>query len=439
MASPLESDASDRRKIYQVGELTHRIKAILEDEVGIVWLEGEVSNLSRPASGHLYFTLKDEVAQIKAVLFRGNQAGLRVEIKDGLKIRVQGNITVYEKSGQYQMLVRRVELAGKGSLQEQFELLKEKLAREGLFESARKKPLPLLPRRIGIVTSPSGAAIRDMLNILGRRFPNLHIQIAPVRVQGEGAAKEIADAIDFLNARGGYDVLIVGRGGGSLEDLWSFNEEVVARAIVRSRIPVISAVGHEVDFTISDFVADLRAPTPSAAAELVVQPKAAFEEQLSALSRHLASALQTRVLELHNRLTRAGGSYVFKEPANLLLRHRQRLELMRKSLKTELQNTVTERHQRVDEAGMRMTHAIQMLSGKSGERVKRLAAQLQALSPLAVLDRGFSITRKAGGGVVKSFADLKKGDEIETLLARGSIVSEVSKTSKERDHGRQGS
>jgi exodeoxyribonuclease VII large subunit len=238
--------------------------------------------------------------------------------------------------------------------------MKARLAAEGLFDPARKKPLPLLPRHIGLVTSPTGAAIRDMLNVLGRRFPNLHIVLAPVRVQGAGAAEEIAAALDLFNARADMDVLIVGRGGGSLEDLWPFNEEVVARAIARSAIPVISAVGHEIDFTISDFVADLRAPTPSAAAELAVRPKTDFEEALRTGQRRLTQALRTRVLEFRNRFTRAARSYVFREPAHLLQRHRERVALLRDRLGSDLQAALAEQQQRVDEAGLRLGHRLEL-------------------------------------------------------------------------------
>ena len=276
---------SAERRVLTVTELTRLIKAALESEVGTVWVEGEVSNLRQPSSGHLYFTVKDANAQITAVLFRGDQQRLKFKPRDGLQVRVYGEISVYERSGNYQIIVRVLEEAGKGALQAKFEELKEKLQKEGLFDPARKKAIPLLPRHVGVVTSPTGAAIHDILNVISRRFPNLHLVLAPVKVQGEGAAREIAAAIEFLNRRGGFDVLIVGRGGGSLEDLWCFNEEIVARAIAASRIPVISAVGHEIDFTISDFVADLRAATPSAAAELVVGRKDAFEGTLDELTR----------------------------------------------------------------------------------------------------------------------------------------------------------
>ena len=403
----------DSRKIYRVSEITRLIRVALENEFGTVWIEGEVSNLRRPSSGHLYFTLKDESAQIQAVLFRGNQMGLRVEIKDGLKLRVHGEISVYEAGGQYQVIVRKVEEAGKGSLQEAFEALKKKLAAEGLFDAARKKPIPLLPRHLGVVTSPTGAAIRDILKVLGRRFPNLHIVIAPARVQGEGAAQEIADAIDLLNRRGGLDVMIVGRGGGSLEDLWCFNEEVVARAIARSAIPVISAVGHEVDFTISDFVADLRAPTPSAAAEVVVGQKEAFEEALRQFSLRLGHLLKHYALVLRNRLLAAGGSYVFREPRNMVRQYAQRIDALR----------------------VKMTHGVELRGRVCAQDVRRLESQLRALSPLAVLDRGFSITRRADGAVVRGADEVEIGEGLQTQVARGILESKVISKKRGGAHG----
>ena len=423
--------AADNRKIYQVSELARLIKAALENEFGNIWVEGEISNLRRPTSGHLYFTLKDADAQLAAVLFRGNQLGLRLELRDGLKIRAYGQVTAYEKTGQCQIVVRRVEEAGKGSLQEQFEALKEKLAAEGLFAPERKKPLPLLPQHIGIVTSPSGAAIRDILNILNRRFPNLHILVAPVRVQGEGAAQEIAAAIDLLNVRGGLDVLIIGRGGGSLEDLWCFNEEVVARAIARSRIPVISAVGHEIDFTISDFVADLRAPTPSAAAELLVGNKEAFEQELRQRRHRLVQALRTQALEFRNRLTAAAGSYVFREPQNLIRRLRDRLDSLRTTMANALRGASQQRSQQVDEFGLRMAHRLELWRVARTQDVRRLEDHLRALSPLAVLERGFSLTRTAAGRIIRDAAEAPVGTKLETRLARGTLESQVTASKQE--------
>lgn len=435
--NPEPSKPPEGRRIYRVSEITHLIRVALENEFGEVWVEGEISNLRRPASGHLYFTLKDETAQLAAVLFRGDQPGLKFAPRDGLKVRVYGLITVYEPAGQYQIKVRQMEEVGAGSLQEAFEKLKKKLAAEGLFDAARKKPLPMLPRRIGIVTSPTGAAIRDMLNILSRRFPNLYILVAPVKVQGEGAAAEIAAAIDLLNERGGLDVLIVGRGGGSLEDLWAFNEEIVARAIARSRIPVVSAVGHEIDFTISDFVADLRAPTPSAAAELVVREKAAFEEDLRVFASRLARALRQRALEFQNRLTRVERSYVFREPSNLVRQFRQRIDTLRGAAAREVRHLLQRRQQRLDELSVRLRQQVGVWQEARLQDVRRLAAHLQAMSPDAVLARGFSITKRADGQILRDAHEVKRGERLLTHVWRGSVESEVVKSIGREHHGRE--
>jgi len=425
--NPEPSRPPDGRRIYRVSELTRLIRVALENEFGSVWVEGELSNVHVHSSGHVYFSLKDESTQIQAALFRGDRRHVQVELRDGLKIRAFGDITAYEIRSQYQIIVHRVEEAGKGSLQEAFEQLKKKLAAEGLFEAARKKPLPMLPRRIGIVTSPTGAAIQDMLNILGRRFPNLYILVAPVKVQGEGAAAEIAAAIDTLNARGGLDVLIVGRGGGSLEDLWSFNEEVVARAIARSALPVISAVGHETDFTISDFVADLRAPTPSAAAELVVRPKAEFEQWLAQWAGRLARGLRQRALELKNRLLKVERSDVFREPRSLVKQYRQRIGALHAGLAREVRHRLQRRQQRLDDLGLRFRKQALVWRDAKKQDLRRLAASLKALSPDAVLERGFSITRSADGRVLRDAARVAAGERISTKLHRGTLESEVVK------------
>jgi exodeoxyribonuclease VII large subunit len=416
---------SEQRKVYKVAELTRLIRMLLEDHIGAVWVEGEVSNLRTPSSGHMYFTLKDESSQIAAVLFRGSQRGVKVAIRDGIKLRVFGNLSVYDKSGQYQIVVQQAEEAGKGSLQEAFEKLKAKLAAEGLFDAERKRPLPLLPRHVGVVTSPTGAAIKDILNILGRRFPNLHVLIAPVRVQGEGAAKEIAEAIELLNRRTDIEVMIVGRGGGSLEDLWCFNEEVVARAIAASRIPVISAVGHEIDFTISDFVADLRAPTPSAAAELVVGQKESFEEALRQMRLRLAQALRHSALEMRNRLTRVSRSYVFREPQNLIRQYVQRLDHLRVKMAHELIQGARDAQSRIKNLAVRLQHGMDLRRKAVRQDVQRLSAQLTALSPVRVLERGFSITRGADGRIVRRAGDVAVGTELVTQLAAGKIRSNV--------------
>ena len=411
----------DNRKIFRVSELAQLIKISLENEFGNVWLEGELSNVLYHGSGHIYFTVKDADAQIQGAMFRGSQRNLRFRLVDGKKAKIFGKITSYAPRSQYQIIASQIEEAGKGSLQEQFEALKKKLAAEGLFAEERKKKLPLLPQHIGIVTSPSGAAIRDILNILNRRFPNLHILVAPVRVQGDGAAQEIAAAIDLLNARGGLDVLIVGRGGGSLEDLWCFNEEVVARAIARSQIPVISAVGHEIDFTISDFVADLRAPTPSAAAELLVGSKEAFEQQVRQGGARLARALKTQTLVLRNRLTAAAGSYVFREPQNLVRRSRDRLGTLRAAMANELRSAAQQRSQQVDELGLRMGHQIEIrrtacrqslqdanprMARALRAATQRTAQQLQEL--LLRLGHRMTVARTAGAQDLRRVASRAK-------------------------------
>jgi len=419
------NNPSNLTKIYRVSELTRLIKTTLEDEVGEIWVEGEISNVRRPASGHWYFTVKDENAQLSAVMFRNNQREVSCELKEGIKVRIFGLISVYEKSGQYQMTVRIIEPAGIGALQAAFEALKKKLAGEGLFDPARKKALPLLPQHVGIVTSPTGAAIHDILNIISRRFSNLHIVLFPVRVQGEGAAAEIAEAIDFFNAEGKMDVLIVGRGGGSLEDLWCFNEEVVARAVARSDIPVISAVGHETDFTICDFVADLRAPTPSAAAELVVGRKTDFAANLANFARRLTRATREHARGLKARLVSAKNSYVFREPANIARQMRERLDHIASRLEHSLQNLLREKQQTYDEFNLRLIHAIKAMAQLRKTDLKRLKAQIQSISPVAVLERGYSITYRQDGCILKTAAQTHAGERITTRLAAGMIDSDV--------------
>ena len=424
-----------KRRVYRVAEITRRISSVLEDEVGIVWVEGEISNLRRPASAHLYFTLKDDTAQIGAVLFRGNQRGLDFALKDGMQIRVQGGLTVFAPQGRYQINVVRAEPAGEGALQQQFEILKKKLAAEGLFEADRKRPLPLLPRHIGIVTSATGAAIRDILTVLNRRFPNLHIVLAPAKVQGEGAAREIVRGIERLNARADIEVLIVGRGGGSLEDLWAFNEEAVARAVAASRLPVISAVGHEIDFTICDFVADWRAPTPSAAAEQVVAPKAEFEERLVNLQRRMARALERRLLELRQRLAACRGSYVFQEPTQWVRQHRQKLVAVDREMRHHLQQRARQKQQQVDEAGLRMGHCAVLVVQKRRQQLDALARHLRALNPLAVLQRGYSVTLTESGQLLRDAEAVTKGERLRTRLARGQVLSSVEEIEKGSPHG----
>jgi len=316
------------RRSITVSELTARIRDLLARNFVDVLVEGEISNCREAQSGHIYFTLKDEKAQVKCVWFRQQMRGVRFRPEDGLKVTVRGSIGVYEQRGEYQIYVESMDPAGRGALQLAFEQLKRKLESEGLFDARHKKELPRLPSRIGLVTSPKGAAVRDVIRILRRRFPNVHILLMPVRVQGEGAAGEIARALRLFNQRQNVDVLILARGGGSLEDLWAFNEEMVARAIFDSQIPVISGVGHETDFTIADFVADVRASTPSAAAEIVVQTRREFDRHILSLREALAEQMRYRILVLSRRVHELGAQRGFRRPLDLLRQRRQRTDEM---------------------------------------------------------------------------------------------------------------
>jgi len=414
----------DTRKIYSVAELNRAARFTLENGIGEVWVEGEISRMTRQASGHWYFTLKDEAAAVSCAMFKQNNASVIFLPKDGMKIRLLAQASLYEPRGNYQLIVRSMEEAGKGSLQEQFEKLKAKLAAEGLFDASRKKPLPMLPRKIGVVTSPTGAAVRDIINVLTRRFPNIGILLAPVTVQGDGAAKSVAAAIEYFNTRNDIDLMIVGRGGGSIEDLWAFNEEVVARAIAASEIPIISAVGHEIDFTISDFVADVRAPTPSAAAELAVPVKAELENQVARLSARLGGSLQNRALVLRERIP--GFRQAMAQALRAGLRQRQqRVDEAALRLTHELKNSVAALRQRLPVLQQSMTHRLESAVTERKQNLRRLEVQLRALSPLAVLDRGYSLTQTANGSVVRDAAALKNGELLKTIVAKGTFISEV--------------
>jgi exodeoxyribonuclease VII large subunit len=351
------------RRVLTVSALTALVRGVLEDNFDQVWVEGEISNFASPQSGHCYFTLKDAGAQLRVVMFRGAARALKFTPRDGMRVLTRGRLTLFEPRGEYQLVAEYLEPQGIGGLQLAFIQLKEKLAREGLFSELHKKEIPKLPQRIGIVTSPTGAAIRDILTVLTRRFANLEILISPVRVQGEGAALEIAAAIDDLNRVGGLDVMIVGRGGGSLEDLWAFNEEVVARAIHRSQVPVISAVGHEVDFTIADFVADLRAATPSAAAELVVRSKKELTSELEALV-HRLDICQLRRLDAW-RASVAALSRALADPTRIL----------------------GHLSQRVDALDGRLRREAELLVEGEGQRVAMLSARLHRQNPVLTLQR----------------------------------------------------
>ncbi|MBN2685893.1 MAG: exodeoxyribonuclease VII large subunit [Pontiellaceae bacterium] len=455
---------SDKRRVYSVAEVNRKARMVLESGIGEVWVEGELSRVTIHSSGHWYFTLKDESAAVSCAMFRNDNTRVVFRPKDGMKVQMLARASLFESSGRYQLIASAMEEAGKGNLQEQFEKLKAKLAEEGLFDAGRKKPLPLLPRRIGVVTSPTGAAVRDIIHVLTRRFPNIQILLAPVKVQGEGAAESIAAAIDYMNkvdqasrltrskqdacSTLPLDVLIVGRGGGSIEDLWAFNEEVVARAIVRSEIPVISAVGHEIDFTIADFVADVRAPTPSAAAELAVREKSALVEAVARCDRRLRQALKSMVQAFRLRLNRQAHSYVFREPDNLVRQYRQRLgsletrmgDLLRLGIQQgrrrieganvravhALEGAVQQRHQRVDEWSVSMRHRMERKAERERQRLERIQGQLRMLNPLAVLGRGYSLTRRSDGSVVRSAEAVTVGDSLVTQFADGKVISNVT-------------
>ena len=407
---PDSAALTGRPKALSVTEVTRQVKALIEKNFEGLWVEGEISNFKRYGSGHAYFTLKDAGAQLSCVLWRGVAEGLRCEPADGMQALVRGRLGVYEPRGQYQLVVERLEPSGVGALAAAFEALKAKLAAEGLFDPQRKRPLPAFPRRIALVTSPSGAAIQDLRKVLLSRWPGLELILAPVRVQGEGAAAEIAQAIAALNRLHCADVMIVGRGGGSLEDLWAFNEEAVARAIVASRIPVISAVGHEVDFTIADFVADLRAATPSHAGELAVPEYRAVLEQLERLERELPVALMRRVELAREQLRRMAGSWALRHPEERLQGLRQRLDGLQARLGPLTQRRVA----------------------LYGERLAGMAGRLESLSPLKVLERGYAVTlRERDGQVVRSWQDVEPGEALVTRLTRGRLHSRVERRQAE--------
>src|SRR5215469_14644133 len=349
-ASLFSTDLMPERRVWKVSEVTARIRDLLEGHFNDIWIEGEVSNCHGAQSGHLYFTLKDMRAQIRCVCFRDNVRLLKFRPEDGLKITVRGSVSVYDQRGEYQVYVTHIEPLGLGALQLAFEQLKKKLAAEGLFDEARKKALPALPRCIGVISSPTGAAIHDILRVLKRRFPNVHLRLYPVKVQGDGAAMEIVQGLRYFNRTGFAEVLILARGGGSLEVLWAFNEEVVARAIGSSEIPVVTGVGHETDFTIADFVADVRAPTPSAAAEIVVRTRQEFDRHLADLDRRLAARIQYALLDWRHRLRSLSGAKAFRRPEDLARQRRQRVDELGVALGHLLRK-------RLDVAGQRFTIA----------------------------------------------------------------------------------
>jgi exodeoxyribonuclease VII large subunit len=390
------------KTVLTVSDITRQIKQSLETSFPRIWIQGEISNFKQHTSGHLYFTLKDEGAQISGVMWRSRVANLTVIPEDGMKVIARGSITVYPPRGNYQIDCDQIQPIGIGELQLAFERLKKRLAAEGLFDGEHKKPIPEYPGLIGIVTSETGAALQDIRSVLQRRLPSVEVILVPVRVQGVGAAEEIAAAISDLNRFGNVDVMIVGRGGGSLEDLWAFNEEIVARAIYDSRIPVISAVGHEIDFSIADFVADLRAPTPSAAAELVVKDRSELIEVLRNMWYTINRNIEDKVSSLRDSIAGLTTSYAFNRPMDLLRESSQRVDDLERDLQVSL------------------SHILRL----AGRNRKALGQRLEALSPKAVLTRGYTIVRKEGEIVVSS-NDLNKGDVATVQFHDGTVTTRV--------------
>lgn len=441
-------------KVYSIKEITQEVRRLLEQGLGTVWVEGEVSNLRKQPSGHQYFTLKDESSQLACVWFA--RPGLwrkEVDLRDGMHVQVRGPVSVYEARGQYQLSVQHVQVAGAGALQAKFEALKRRLAEEGLFDSARKRALPAIPKCVALITSSSGAALQDMLNVLTRRAPWVRVLIFPVRVQGDGAAREIALAVQDLNqwvAEGclHVDLLVVARGGGSIEDLWAFNEEVLARALVASRIPTVSAVGHEIDFTIADFAADLRAPTPSAAAELIVPDTSQLLRVLETRRERFIFAVQRAMERARNRLTLLASAHLFREPRVRLDAAAQRLDYAASGLERALSSRIQDARQRLAAArGILREHRPDLVLAHKRQVLERLEDRLQRacgdcvragrkkldslttmlrlLGPAATLARGYTLTTHQDGSLVSSAAALPPGTQIQTIFADGKVASEV--------------
>ncbi len=396
-------------KVFTVSEITHEIKILLETNFEYILVEGEISNFKRHSSGHLYFSLKDKDAQIPCVMWRGRNQMVRFSPEDGMKVIAHGRISLYEKRGAYQLDIFKIQPAGIGELQFALEQLKKKLQEEGLFEEEHKKPIPLFPARIGIITSPTGAAIQDLVTVLNRRSPGTEIILYPVKVQGDDAAKEIAHAVEQFNEYGQVDVLIVGRGGGSFEDLWAFNEEVVARAIFNSKIPVISAVGHEIDYSISDFVADLRAPTPSAAAELAVPARTELLAKIRYLLQKMVSTIHSDISFNQEKLKNLMHSYGFRRPIDMIRQYQQRLDELNRSMETT------------------QKHRLRLFK----EKTDSLTQKLNALNPEAILKRGYSICyREQDHQIVRNASQLAENEKINVKFNVGEISGTVDKINK---------
>jgi len=436
------------RRIWPVRDLVGRVRELVEERFGDVWVEGEISNFRPAPSGHIYFTLKDADAQLPVVLFRRQAVLLRFRPEDGLHVLVRGRVSVYDQRGQMQLVAETMEPVGAGSLQLAFEQLKEKLKSEGLFEAERKRPLPAFPRTVGIITSPTGAVIRDFLNIVGRRHSGLSVLLCAASVQGDSAAGEVVAALECLNASGMVDVIVLARGGGSLEDLAAFNSERVARAIAASKLPVVSAIGHETDFTIADFVADLRAPTPSAAAELITEAQHRIAERMVSLSTRLGRAAHFQMLQAQQKLNRVRASRAEARMAAILHRLEQRLDDDSQALEDLLSSRLRRLHRQVDDlgaavlrhdprqrlaharqhfaaGGTRLDRAMERMLHEEKTRLHALDARLHSLSPLAVLDRGYALVLDEQGALVRSAQRVVPGERVFTRLSDGTFTSRV--------------
>ncbi len=384
--------------IWKISEVNSTVRQIIEGGLAPFWLTGEIGTLTVHRSGHVYFILKDQKSQIRAVFWRGAEFVRQLRLATGQKIEAFGQLSVYETRGEYQFSIKSIRTVGLGDLQRKFEELKVKLSAEGLFDESRKKPIPLLPRSIGVITSSSGAAIRDFLNIINRRFPNINIRIYPALVQGKGAELKVAEGVRFFNRFSSVDVIVITRGGGSMEDLWPFNSEILARTISQSKTPVISAVGHEIDFTICDFVSDLRVPTPSSAAELVIGRQEEFQQNIEDLKRRLRNSLELYRERLNRRYERAANSYVFKDPARI----------------------INEKQQYVDDLYTKICHSFELKHERDKNKLNYLLGKLKALSPDSVLKRGYSIiTLKDTQKVVTS--SIPAGTEVNAILKEGRL------------------
>ncbi|WP_312584727.1 exodeoxyribonuclease VII large subunit [Atlantibacter sp.] len=440
---------SQSSAIYTVSRLNQAVRMLLEQQMGQVWISGEISNFTQPASGHWYFTLKDDGAQVRCAMFRNSNRRVTFRPQHGQQVLVRANITLYEPRGDYQIIVESMQPAGVGLLQQQFELLKQKLSQEGLFDAKHKQPLPSPAHQIGVITSKTGAALHDILHVLQRRDPSLPVVIYPTAVQGDDAPAQIVRAIELANQRAECDVLIVGRGGGSLEDLWSFNDERVARAIFASRIPIVSAVGHETDVTIADFIADLRAPTPSAAAEVVSRNQQELLRQIQGQQQRLEMAMDYFFANLQQRFTRLHHRLQQQHPQLRLARQQTTLERLRQRLNNAVEARLrqgTQQHQRVtqrlnqqqpqgrihraqtriQQLEYRLSQVITARLGGTKQRFGTAIAQLEAVSPLATLARGYSVTTATDGKVLKKTRQVKAGDMLATRVEDGVIESQVT-------------